>query len=680
MVAVLTGAHTAINWGDPLAKGLFCYVVHPHGGRPVELTKRYTLSYSGTAAWGGGAGAYGPASVHTNTGSSGFELLSGALSGTVAGSILVIRRKTDGLNRATGIGSNAIGTNSFGVLLPFSDGTVYWDFGGNAGTNRISKSGLSFSAKDSVWIFTAGPAGMYMYQDGQLVASSSSAPSARVPNNTTFGLTYGNSQAGSDNRVDTLYVAADRQWSPAEVAQWTANPFRVAEAPRSRRLITITAGAAVSSSVALVPATGTGTAIAPASVSTGAPNDITLIAAGDPFPHFRDKLKQVIAGTASMNLAVVGDSTSVGHAASDPPTKNPLARIAARYTKAATLYNASYGTGGTTGDSRTTLGSGWARGSLNAIGGGGWKGTSGGGGTLSFTPGASFDTIKVWWLRQSGAGSVTVNVDGGSSLGTITGNGSTSVQSTTYTVTAGTHTVNIVGPTGGDLFIIGIETYTAGTTAIRINNYGLTGSSVSQWVDDTNAWDTLKVLRAFAPDLTIINLTINDIKDGITSTSSYAANMATLIAALRESGDVLIMVGNRVSSGNDTDIRYQSFVNALMTVGTIMFSVPTRWGSYAQAVTSGFMSGDGTHPGDAGYEDIATGLLDVLYNVAPARALPASSVSTTPPPTTITATPATATGTSRTLTPTANASSADPNAIKFTFRETGHTYTFRERA
>lgn len=656
MAAVLTGAHSAINWGDPLAKGLFCYVTHPSGGRPVDLAKRYTLGYTGSAAWGGGAGAYGPASVHTNSGTSGWGLLSGSLAGSVAGSILIIRRKTDTTNRTTGFGSTSTNANAFGVLLPFSDGTVYWDFGGHAGSNRISKSGLTFSAKDSVWIFTAGPSGMYMYQDGLLVASSSAAVT-RTPSNSTFGLTYGNSQTNSDNRVDTLYVAADRQWSASEVQAWTANPFRVAEAPRSRRLITITAGAAVSSSVVLTPATATASAIAAASVSTGPPNDITLVPAGDPFPIFREKLKQVMAGTASLTIAAVGDSTSIGHAATDPPTKNAFARVAARYTKTNTLYNASFGTGGTTGDSRVTLGSGWARGSLNAIAGGGWKGTSGGGGTLSFVPAASFDTLKVWYLRQSGAGSVTVNVDGGSSLGTISGSGSNAVLSTTYTVTAGTHTVNIVGPTGGDIYIIGVETYTAATAAIRINNFGLSGSASGDWTADTNAWDTLKVLRAFAPDLTFVNLTINDIKDAIQTPSTFAANITALSAALDDSGDVALTVGNRVSDADDTDIRYQSFVNALMGVGTIRMSVPVRWGTYTQANSSGFMSVDGTHPNDTGYNDIATALLAVIESVVPTRAMPLS-VSTTPPPTTKSLTPATATGSARALSVSAIAASA----------------------
>lgn len=283
MAAVLTGVHTAINWGDPLAKGLFCYVVHPSGGRPVDLAKRYTLSYTGTAAWGGGAGAYGPASVHTNSGSSGYYLASGALSGSTAGSILIIRRKTDTTNRATGFGSTAFNVNAFGVLLPFSDGTVYWDFGGNAGTNRISKSGLTFNARDSVYIFTAGPTGMYMYQDGLLVASSSTAPSARTPTNQPFGLTYGNSQSSSDNRVDTLYVAADRQWSPAEVAQWTANPFRVAETRPSLAIYTpFTTTHTGSSAVTLgqLSMAGAGTVLSNDRAGSGSPVLGALVMAG----------------------------------------------------------------------------------------------------------------------------------------------------------------------------------------------------------------------------------------------------------------------------------------------------------------------------------------------------------------------------------------------------------------
>mgnify|MGYP000541230919 CR=1 FL=1 len=155
--------------------------------------------------------------------------------------------------------------------------------------------------------------------------------------------------------------------------------------------------------------------------------------------------------------------------------------------------------------------------------------------------------------------------------------------------------------------------------------------------------------------------------------------MTALVGALDDSGDVALTVGNRTNDADDTDLRYQSFVNALMTVGTIRMSVPVRWGSYTTANGSGFMAGDGIHPNDTGYNDIATALLAVLDSVVPTVAVPLS-VSTTPPPTTLSITVATATSSSIALSVSIIDSLPDSNGVNFTYRETGHTTTYREQA
>lgn len=338
-------------------------------------------------------------------------------------------------------------------------------------------------------------------------------------------------------------------------------------------------------------------------------------AASSRFPTFAAAVARVNAGTGDAKVAFIGDSTTAGAGTTVYATKNPAARFAARYTGATTRYGSTWGKlGSTSFDGRLTIGAGWTHGisfNSNGLGAGGFY-TNTGGGTLSFTPAGAFDTIRCWYLRLASKGVVSINVDGGSVLGTINGAGAGALLSQDISCTLGTHTVNVSTPTGGDFFLMGIETFTAATKAVHVYNMGFSGAGVGSFNQTGQVYTTIETIGTYDFDLSIINLSINDIKDNIATSSAYASAMTTLINACAATGDVLLCMGNRTSTGADTDLRYGDFKTALAGVRTIDLVIPDRWGNYAAANGLGYMNADGIHPNDTGSDDIATALLALV--------------------------------------------------------------------
>lgn len=72
---------------------------------------------------------------------------------------------TDDLTIITGSGTSVIN-----VLVPYSDGVVYFDFGGTSSPNRISIAGLTFH-NDDIIVMSAGLRGSEIWFNGALVAS-----------------------------------------------------------------------------------------------------------------------------------------------------------------------------------------------------------------------------------------------------------------------------------------------------------------------------------------------------------------------------------------------------------------------------------------------------------------------------------------------------------------------------
>jgi len=139
---------------------------------------------------------------------------------TTACTMCIIRRRTNTVNAGGTWGHGGGGdTNAFSLQLPYSDTTVYWDFGGWAGANRLYAAGLSFSTViPERWVVHAGLRGSAIWQNGVKVASQATAISRAVG-----GLTF---QLSDLTAQEINYFAIyDTQWSDDLCRWWSAEPY-----------------------------------------------------------------------------------------------------------------------------------------------------------------------------------------------------------------------------------------------------------------------------------------------------------------------------------------------------------------------------------------------------------------------------------------------------------------------
>lgn len=216
-----------VNWLAPLNRGLLGWwlcVPGAMGGRCWhDMVRRNNGTLADTISFGAAAPQYGrmgsivtpsviAGSVTLVADSSTLIPLSGGFS------VAIWHRKSDTTLRASSLlGINTgVDNEKFGMHCPYLDGNIYWDFGGAvAGTSRLSVA-ATFSA--SVWdhfVFTVGPAGMFIYRNGSQIASNS-ANATRTATTTAVKL-GGHSGTSSDICVDDDLRFYGRQLKAAEV-------------------------------------------------------------------------------------------------------------------------------------------------------------------------------------------------------------------------------------------------------------------------------------------------------------------------------------------------------------------------------------------------------------------------------------------------------------------------------
>lgn len=374
--------------------------------------------------------------------------------------------------------------------------------------------------------------------------------------------------------------------------------------------------------------------------------------------HWRSVVSKVRAGTARGKVFVLGDSTSTGSGAGTGgvgQTNNAFTKswpiiMSGLMNNTLPVSNKSFfnnagapGANYTAYDGRVTLGTGWSNpSSPGSLGGAMFQFQTGAPGTLSFTPVGTIDTITVWYLQQSGNGTATINTDGGPSLGTINFNSTSLVTSSTFTVPKGPHTINIVANNDATIWVLGVISYDSTVSAIDFINASQYGSVIGNYSSNTNAYDPAVVLAKVAPDLTIIDLTVNDsnLKTGV---SAYTTNMQTIITQALKSGDVLLIAGPPSNTTQATDGTLANYVSTLKTLADTnqlsMVDIGQRWTSYAVAnsVTPYF---DSLHPTVVGYTDMAVAIGNALLGSvsAPSGTLSATPLSNQPANSTTTVT------------------------------------------
>lgn len=355
--------------------------------------------------------------------------------------------------------------------------------------------------------------------------------------------------------------------------------------------------------------------------------------------NYRKAMAKVLSGGRA-RLLIAGDSTTVGAGAGTngtgatglvgARTKNWPTQLAAALTAAGIpAWNQSVwgdqnvGSAGETYNSydpRVSPGS-WGNQFLNTLGGKAWT-VSSAAAAFAFTPTMTFDRFDVYTVQNSGLGSITVNVDGGATLATINEAGSASVVKTTVTCTRGTHTINVVSSSSTAVYLLGIVPWDSTLGGLDIIQCGHWGGSMGNIANNANPWEASSstLLNAIAPDISLVQLTINDANGG-TALSTYTSQLATVESALgAASGDVILMSGlltNNAATTNGTLAGMVSAVSARAAAQSRLFAdLGSRCGSFAAMNAAGFMYTDGTHGSALMYGDEGRWLANSLVQLA----------------------------------------------------------------
>jgi hypothetical protein len=349
-------------------------------------------------------------------------------------------------------------------------------------------------------------------------------------------------------------------------------------------------------------------------------------------PKWNAALKAMKAGTRNARLALLGDSTDLGAWANggSPTPFNGIFQLSTSTVLASlmaaggipTSTQSSFGDGTATGgsgtansllvDPRWAYGVGWATSTLTTL-----LGTIGCAGTnltsSTFTPGGSYDTVEVYYFQVGGYGQFTISADGAQIGATVDCNGATSIQKTTRTFTARTGAISLNKTTTGQIYIAAVVCYLSTAKSVSVFNWGLGGSSAATWAAATNPWDASYpggIMSQVAPDLTIINLNINDWL-GATAAATYKASLRTVIAAAQVTGDVILRTGFPSAVGVASLANQLAITQACRQVaqddGLPLIDLARFWGDYTTAVAAGYFApgNDTVHAGPTGYANAA---------------------------------------------------------------------------
>jgi len=347
-------------------------------------------------------------------------------------------------------------------------------------------------------------------------------------------------------------------------------------------------------------------------------------------PSFLAKLNKVRAGAATnVKVVLIGDSTTAGYGATSntnwagDKALSPSVLIANRLMAAGVpAYDAGWyglGTGSastlTLYDPRVTYGGGWSQYySANCLGGG-FMQSSSSTDTLTFSPGFPYNTIEVYYAVSSGNGSFTLS-SGTTVTGTVSTSGSPGIGKQTYAVSLTSNPINIQATSTTACFIAGVLCYNTNTPGILFINASQGGATTGNIITGSG-FNAEGSITALSPDLSIINMMINDCNNGSTTSSTYQSNLSTIVTYCQNYGSV--MLATPVPAGATTYLtNAASFLTATKAVATTdtcsLVDVSTLMPSYSVQNTLGLRF-DSLHPNAAGYQFYSSLLANALLQI-----------------------------------------------------------------
>lgn len=346
------------------------------------------------------------------------------------------------------------------------------------------------------------------------------------------------------------------------------------------------------------------------------------------FPSWRAARAKVLNGTGRATILVVGDSTSMGYGAGSGGTADTNARIASVPAQIAaglaargipTSIDSWTGTanefGNTLYDPRVTFGAGWASLAGNYLGSP-IAHSAGATTQHTFAPANAFDKIEVYYIDNKGSGAFDTSIDAGASLGSTTiGTGTAIIRKAVFTVPLGTHTVKITPSAGSDIWLYGIKCYNSAVPAIDILIGAFGGATSGNWSDASLPYTSINAIKFFAPDLTIVNLGINDENTSVPA-ATFQANIQPIYDAGKVSGDVFLSMHTPTNgAGAGLQPSYEAAYNTLASSNNApLIDLFQRYLSYAAVNGRGWMF-DTLHPNATPYAQIGDYEAQILASV-----------------------------------------------------------------
>lgn len=331
-------------------------------------------------------------------------------------------------------------------------------------------------------------------------------------------------------------------------------------------------------------------------------------------------------------ILMTGDSTTRGLGANNAgsgnsvpwaiPANVAIALQASGYPGAE--WNSWMGSGASVNDlgydTRIVVGTSWARATTYHTSIGGFPMFATAAGTaLAFTPtdrnGATIqtDTCVFYYIKDSGAGSVSFDINGGAAT-TVATAGTNAIATTTVTAAKGNNTCN-ANWVSGTVYVLGMDAYDSTLGAhISVVNAGWLGATSTNWADATTPTSPRNAIAssAIAASLISIDLGINDWVVS-TGTGNFQTNIQNIITSGLTTSDVMIITPNPTNESEfsqGVQLAYVSILRLLAVTDNLaitdVFAREGSWGIPAAGSmnTLGLVF-DGHHPDRAGYEDIS---------------------------------------------------------------------------
>lgn len=143
--------------------------------------------------------------------------------------IFIIRRSLDTTNRISalfGYDGNGTGTDRVLSHAPYTDGNIYFDFGSDNASNRISAPFVKSANTDYLVFVAGGGKGREIWRNGVKIASDKSKTGIRAQTASAFRV-GATSFAPSDNEEIYLFGVSREAWSDSAIKSWSINPWQI---------------------------------------------------------------------------------------------------------------------------------------------------------------------------------------------------------------------------------------------------------------------------------------------------------------------------------------------------------------------------------------------------------------------------------------------------------------------